>query len=340
MATIKEIAQISGVSPATVSRVLNKDATLSVSDETRERIEQVALQLGYKTVTQRYSRMKEEPEQSRVLKIGVAQMFEPNELKNDIYYLIMKNSLEDLCLSKGWDTVTLYRDNTKRFVYNGDIRLDGIFAIGRFTPEEIENFKEYSDHLVFLDSSPDDTLYHSSIPNYHLAIRQTLAHFREKGYDKVAFVGSVNTFDDTKQLTVDPRFYYYRTSQITREVFDMDLIIDCEMNAASGYEAMKTFIKNHGAPPKALFVSSDAIAPGVVKAIIESGFTIPEDTGIITYNNTGFSEFSNPPLSSIEVFITEICRAAIICMDHLALREAMPKKIVVPCKLIDRGSVK
>ena len=48
MATIKEIAEKAHVSIATVSRVLNHDQTLSVGDDTRERILQVAQQVGYK----------------------------------------------------------------------------------------------------------------------------------------------------------------------------------------------------------------------------------------------------------------------------------------------------
>jgi LacI family transcriptional regulator len=48
MATIKDIAQMAGVSIATVSRVLNYDTTLSVSDDTKKRIFEVAEDLSYK----------------------------------------------------------------------------------------------------------------------------------------------------------------------------------------------------------------------------------------------------------------------------------------------------
>ena len=48
MATIKDIAQTAGVSPATVSRVLNYDKSMSVSDETRKKIFNIAEQLNYK----------------------------------------------------------------------------------------------------------------------------------------------------------------------------------------------------------------------------------------------------------------------------------------------------
>lgn len=54
MATLKEIARIAGVSSATVSRVLNQDPSLSVTEETRKRVVQTAKELAYQTVQQRY----------------------------------------------------------------------------------------------------------------------------------------------------------------------------------------------------------------------------------------------------------------------------------------------
>ena len=50
MATIKDIANIAGVSPATVSRVLNHDQSMSVSDETRQKIFDIAEELHYKKI--------------------------------------------------------------------------------------------------------------------------------------------------------------------------------------------------------------------------------------------------------------------------------------------------
>lgn len=96
MATLKDIAKIAEVSVSTVSRVLNKDNTLSVSDDTKQKIFAAAAQLGYKTVGQRYSVEAE----VGARRIGIAQMFEISEQMEDVYYLIMKNALEEECFSE------------------------------------------------------------------------------------------------------------------------------------------------------------------------------------------------------------------------------------------------
>lgn len=51
-----------------------------------------------------------------------------------------------------------------------------------------------------------------------------------------------------------------------------------------------------------------------------------DDIGIITFNNTSFSEFSNPPLSSVEVFLKESVESAVLCMNLLWDGIRFPKK--------------
>ncbi len=337
MATLKDIAAHVGVSQATVSRVLNGDATISVAEETREKIYQTAVQLGYKTIRQRYYNQSEK----KILKIGIAQMFEAEELKEDIYYSMMKNILEEECFENQWQTITLFRNHERVFKMNTDEELDGIFAIGRFTEKEIQNFREYTDNIVFIDSSPNELKYFSIVPNYHLAVRLALNYFREKGHKKIAYVGGVYSFGNTKEVIMDDRFYYYRVSMLNAQNFDENLVIDCNhMKPQEGYESIIQYLNTHKDIPTAMFIASDAVAPGVIRALNEKGIRIPEDISIITFNNTSLSAFSTPPLSSIEVFMRENVKAALLSMELTREGGHCPKKIVVPCNLVERDSVK
>lgn len=344
MATLKDIANKAGVSQGTVSRILNKDSSLSVSETTKDRVFKIAQELGYQSIVQRYHKKDAienlSCEKRQEHRIGIAQMFDAEELKEDIYYMILKNVLDVECFAKKWSTVTLFRDENGRFVKNDSQKMDGIIAIGRFTEKEIENFREFSDSIVFMDSSPDDMKYYSIISNYHMAVRNIIQHFRRMGYEKVAYVGAVNTFDDHKELKMDPRYYYYRNSMDFNITFDEELVIDCDMNSRSSYKAMTEYIKKHEAPPEAIFVASDAAVTGVLQAINEKGFIVPDDVNIVTYNNTTLSEHSNPPMDSIEVYMKESADSAILCLEQLWKGSKIPKKIVVPCSLITRGSVK
>ncbi|MDE7243485.1 MAG: LacI family DNA-binding transcriptional regulator, partial [Oscillospiraceae bacterium] len=75
MATLKDIAAQANVSLATVSRVLNHDDTISVSDNTKSNIFRIADELGYKTVVQRYgTEVAVKNTRKEVLHVGVVQM--------------------------------------------------------------------------------------------------------------------------------------------------------------------------------------------------------------------------------------------------------------------------
>lgn len=347
MATLKEIASLAGVSQGTVSRVLNQDPSLSVTEETRKRVLQTAKELGYRTVQQRYQAYQEvetpvppKPQEVRKKRIGIAQMFENQQLLEDIYYLMLKNILDEVCFEKTWSTVTLFRNGQGHFVKNDDQPLDGIVAIGRFTQEEIQDFHGYTDNIVFLDSSPDEERYCSIVPNYHLAVRQVLGCFWERGYQNIAYVGSVYTFGDTKELSMDSRFYYFKNALLAREKFNPDFVLDCEMNSKSSYEAVKAYLDSGKPLPDAIFASSDVVAPGLLKALREHGIRVPEDMGVIAFNNTSISQLSQPPLSSVEVYMRENAEAAVLCMELLWQKKTHPKKIIISCHLEERGSVR
>ncbi|MBD5162415.1 MAG: substrate-binding domain-containing protein [Oscillibacter sp.] len=338
MATLKDVARQAGVSAAAASRILNQDPTLSVTEETRGRVLSAAAALNYKK-TGLQPEKKGRPQEERELRVGIAQMFDARELQEDLYYLALKNALDQECFSRRWSTVPLFRDEGGSFTLRNALPLDGLFAIGRFTRREIGSFRRYTDKIVFLDSDPDPMQYYSILPNYHLAVRLALNHFEANGFQKAAYVGSVNTFGDQKELTMDPRFYYYRTGLMNRDRFDPELVLDCPMTARGGYKVMTEFLDRNERPPEAMFVASDSIAPGLMMALRERRLSVPEDTSIITFNNTVLSQFSDPPLTSIEVHMQENVRAAAFSMEMLWQGDVCGKRIVVPCSLVSRDSV-
>ena len=89
MATLREIANAVGVSVGTVSRVLNHDGTISVSDETKIKIFDTAEELQYKTLKQRKSTNKAKVDKikSNKLRVGIVEMYNYSEQLQDPYYL-------------------------------------------------------------------------------------------------------------------------------------------------------------------------------------------------------------------------------------------------------------
>ncbi|MDE7063838.1 MAG: LacI family DNA-binding transcriptional regulator, partial [Lachnospiraceae bacterium] len=85
MATIKDIAAEAGVSPAAVSRILNNDATLSVSVETKQRVWETAKRLHYK---------KTRNVDKAAFRLGIVQWFSAEQEMQDSYYLLVRQGIE------------------------------------------------------------------------------------------------------------------------------------------------------------------------------------------------------------------------------------------------------
>ena len=126
---------------------------------------------------------------------------------------------------------------------------------------------------------------------------------------------------------------------MNRDLFCEDFVVDCQMNPKDGYDKMKLYLERRNHLPTAAFIASDAVAPGVLKALQEYKVHIPGDISIITFNNTSLSEFAAPPLTSIAVPLRESVREAILCMDRQRKGRSLPVKIVIPCNLVQRESV-
>lgn len=336
MATLKDIAAATGISVSTISRVLNRDETFSVTAQTQEKIFAAARQLGYTPVR---TRTKQESPASARQRIGIAQMFEMEQVLQDPYYLYMKTALEEECFARGIETTNLFRDGRGTFVCQGESRLDGIFAIGSFTTQEIQSFAAYTSQLVFVDSAPDDERYFATVPNFHLGLRQALRRLLEAGHRRIGFVGSHYTLQETRNLKLDARLYYFRNILQDRGIYDESYVLDCEMNAASGYDALCRALDRWPKPPTALFLSSDAIANGVLRALDQHGYSVPGDMSLIAFNDTPISQNTTPPLSSVRVLQHELAVAALTAMELCQRGVQYPVKTVVPCVYVERDSV-
>lgn len=335
MATLKDIAGVTGISISTISRVLNHDETISVTPQTAEKIFAAAKALDYVPTRSRAKAESAAPNR----RMGIAQMFEMEQILEDPYYLYMKSALEKMCFSKGVETTNLFRDQTGHFICQGDSELDGVFAIGSFTPQEIEDFHRYSSHVVFVDTSPDDERYFAAVPNFHLGVRQALQRLLEAGHRRIGFIGSQYTFQEEKNLKLDARLYYFRNILQEAGAFDPAYVLDSAMNSNAGFEVMTRALDAWQTPPTALFIASDAIANGVLRALERKGVSIPGQMSVVAFNDTPLSLNASPPLSAVRVLQSEIAAAAYVAMESSLAGSTYPFKTVVPCVYVERESV-
>ena len=145
MATIKDIAEKAGVSQATVSRVLNQDATLSVGEDTRSRILRIAEELHYQKKSRKTAPQPVEDSH----KIVIFEWYTREEELEDLYYYAIRMGLEKQAQELGYEIFRIFNNDDWSLIQEAD----GIIAthdllLGTLIdlfPENIRNFRFEAD---------------------------------------------------------------------------------------------------------------------------------------------------------------------------------------------------
>ena len=110
MATLKELSDRTGYSPATISRILTGDPSLTVTDEARKRVLEEAGRLDYAATRSRRGRSPK-----MLLRVGVAEMLTPEQQLADPYYLYLRNFVEQACGERKYAFLPLERQGEEGF---------------------------------------------------------------------------------------------------------------------------------------------------------------------------------------------------------------------------------
>lgn len=336
MATLKEIANSVGVSVGTVSRVLNNDSTISVSDETKIKIFNTAEELQYKTPKQR---KKTSVDKINKLRVGVVEMYSHSEQLQDPYYLLLRSVLDKECFDHEIEVVNIYKsENEYKFI--GQDEINGIIAIGKFSKKEVKMISKLHNNLVFLDSSPDDENFDSVNINFKLGTTKALDYLIQLGHTDIGYIGSFKTLDDYKGKSIDNRLITYRQYMKNKKLYKEENEIDTkEMTTKAGYEAIKNFLANSKNIPTAFFVGTDTLATGVLKALNENNIKVPQDVSIIGFNDLIASQYTIPPLSTVSVHMDNLASASVdLILEKISKARSYCKKVIIPSELITRES--
>ena len=335
MVTLKEISSKTGYSIATISRVLNEDKTLSVTDSTRKKILQAAGELDYER--QPRGRQKE----SEVYLAGIIEMDTFSEFIDDPYYMYLKKDIEQKCLEERVETVLLqYDSEADCYLNHFNKKLDGIIAIGQFSDKQIKKMCELSQIILFVDSSPYEDRFSSVVPNYYVGMSQGIDYLAGIGHRKIAFVGPKMTLDSLGRESSETRYMIF--SEYIANYYNgiVEGVRLNTQNVDTGH-VIEQYIKEDPDPAKVFFCYNEKTAINVVRGILNLGCRIPEDFGVVSYNDTVLATLTQPNLTGIKIPIKEMAAIAVrMFKDAVGEKEWLPVKIQVPSKLVIRESLK
>lgn len=331
MATMKEIAKKMNVSITTVSRVLNKDASLSVSEDLRKSIIKTAHIMDYKTPRNRIKfRLKSK------LNIAIVHWYNLKEEIDDPFYIKIRRGIEQLSVLSNINTTLIYK-NEGQFNFDSLEGIDGMICIGKFSRKNISVFESITNNIVFVDSSPNEAVFNSVVIDYNDAVRHLLKTLIDKGYKSIGYIGGVEHLSNTvkvgnkKELVF--RDYLYQKGIINTKFIHVGMF-----NSESGYKLMKEALSQKNRA-EVYFCATDTIAIGALKAIHEKGLNVPGDIGLIGFNDNNSSEFTFPTLSTVHIYTEFMGQQALDSLVKKIEGRDIPIKKVMPTKLIIRKSI-
>ena len=315
MATIKEIAEIVGVSSAAVSRVLNYDEGISVSEETREAIFATAEKIGY----------KKKVIYPKIENVALLYFTDNEDELEDVFYRGVRE--EVIKQAKKMNIrLQIYDRRDGMSVIPRD--LNAFIAVGWLTRKEINQLDKICPSGVFIGTSPDEKLFDAVRPNMDSFVTQMVDYFVEKGHKKIGFIGGSDRNIDTGKPSMDIREWSFRQSVAYYHCLEEEYILISEkFTVDEGYRMGKELLKKSSLPT-ALCIASDTLAVGVLQALNEKGIQVPEQMALFSINDVNIAKYLSPPLTTIHIDIPCICETALDLLRNRVLYGGKVTKLI------------
>jgi LacI family transcriptional regulator len=313
--TIYDLAELSGVSPGTVSRVLNNREKVKVA--TRERVLKIAREIGMKPMSSVRSRK-------------IAVITEPHFTDRYQGYSNRLTSRLAFALSNEDLSMLLPSDPVGQLPHSF---IDGVIAVS-YDQETAEVLKQVEKKVpvIYLDLF-DDVADRYVIYSDHFGTgEKAAACFARHGKKRLAYVGG-------EPAPFQARLRGYRKGIEAAGLEVIEKLLITNKSGESLYNVINRAVKN-GAD--ALFV------PGVSMQGIEAlhiltgvmGLRVPEDISLIGGENPGVSALLNPPLTTLYEPLGDMAKAAVEMMLRLMEGETVEERqVMFPVELIERDSV-
>lgn len=327
--TIRDVAQQAGVSVATVSRYINRNAP--VSPEVSERLEQVMSELKYvphaaaRNLASRKTRV-----------IGLLL----NNLHND-FFVPLLNGVEAVIRKKGYNLIVA--------TYHADIRQETNPPIG---PHNTDGLLVFSDGLldddlarlhesgfpmVLVHRTPPSSATIPSVTVENVAItHQLIEHLiKVHGKRRILFLRGPEHQEDSARRETG----YRSALQANGIPFDDRLILDGEFEREIACNVLNEFLENGRSMPfDAVFTGDDDAAIGVLRALQEHNIRVPDDVAVVGFDDLGFAPFLNPPLTTVRAPTETVGRIATEKIFSLLEDNDSSDVVILPTEIIYRRS--
>ena len=335
--SMKDVAELAGVSRTTVSFVINKVPDANIPQETQDRVWQAVAELGY-----RPNAIARGLRAQRTHTIG----FISDQIATTPYAGLVIQGAQELAWSNNYLLLLINTGGDQAmkqaaFDILMDRRVDGIIYATMYHREVHPPIIIRQIPSVLLDCFISDRSLPSVVPDEINGGYQAASHLIEKGHRRIGFINNA----DPIPATFGRREGYRRALADNSIPFDESLVFVGDAGSFGGYDGTMALMKLDN-PPTALFCFNDHTAMGAYDALRKLGLAIPNDVAVMGFDNHELiAKFLYPPLSTMELPHYEMGKWAVRHLMTLIEEQqsgkkppAAPNQYLQPCPLIKRES--
>ncbi|WP_336756719.1 LacI family DNA-binding transcriptional regulator [Pantoea sp. USHLN298] len=324
--SIEKVAQLAGVSKATVSRVLN--AHPGVKPDTREKVLSAIAACDYQpNLLARQLRTA----QSHMLLVLISDITNPfcsrvvqgieAEAELHGYHILLCHSASQLQREAAYLTLLTGK------VVDGVITMDAASGL-----QDLQNIIAGAPWVQCSEFDP--AIPASSVTIDHLAAaRDTVHYLAGKGRKRIGLVNG-----DMRYLYSHHREQGYRQAISALGLEWSGVAYASDISTEAGSQALQQLLALPQ-PPDAVFAVSDVLAVGVIHAALEAGLRVPEDLAVVGFDGIPFTRSLNPPLTTIEQPMYQLgARSVQLLLQKIRQPHAPVIREVLPWRRVERAS--
>ena len=330
--TIKQIANMAGVSVASVSYALNGQK--GINEETRKRILDIVNKTNY---TPNVNSKRLILQRSFNILLVIDSEASPF---NDFFYVEVINSIVEHCTSVGYHTVLANLKNgfdssvLKKTLLQHNA--DGIIFLCDICDSLKSDINKLGTPFVVVDSQKKNPDYPSVYADYSKASYYAVKHLLDNGHKDIAML-DLGAVPEYYALT----FEGYKKA-LTEHGIDLDSdLVKTGISTEEDIYGYLIELENKHKVPTAVFCSSDFVAINVMNCLQKKGYVLPDDFSVCSIDDIILARYHFPSLTTVKIDKVSMGKIAVHMLDRLINKEETETSVEMPSyEIMVRESVK
>jgi DNA-binding LacI/PurR family transcriptional regulator len=325
--SIKDIARSANVSYSTVSRALAHSPR--VKAETRDRIQQLALEMGYSPSAVARSLVTNRTRTIGIIATTITDLFQA-EIIQAIQRTALRHNHSVILTQSGPES----ERELAELEALRERRVDGIILISIRAAGEYASVLQGSGiPLVFINDPCNVDYGHSLKVDSFAGACEAVRHLLDLGHRSVAYIAGPSANWDNDQRLAG----YQETLRANDLPVQPALIVGDGRRAEDGIRSMQQLLRLPS-PPTAVFCYDDTVALGAIRAVHGADLRVPQDMSVVGFDDVHLASYFEPPLTTIAQPKREMGQKAVEMVLAVLRNAEKVEDCVMPVRLVVRES--